>query len=103
MYAPPIQTYTAGDRIKHQIPGQIDGSIDFEGGASNQYINCGNDLSLNITQDFTLEFWVNLDTNAPTGYWPTIIGKGAENSDDGWRIFQNQNSYDYCRLSIIKY
>jgi hypothetical protein len=40
-----------------QVSGKIDGSLEFDG--DDDYIDCGNDNSLDITGDITIEFWVN--------------------------------------------
>jgi len=58
-----------------QIDGQIDGSIDFEGGGVVQdYIDCGNDTSLNMgAGEFSLSTWFNYDGVQ----WGGIVGKGA--------------------------
>ena len=49
--------------------GQIDGAYDFTS-ANSDYINCGNDASLNITDAITIEAWVKktaTDYGAPSG------------------------------------
>lgn len=56
--------------------GQIDGADDFDG--MNDYVNCGNRASLNITGDITIEAWVKPEikqTNPPYG---VFVIKGRE-------------------------
>ena len=40
--------------------------------ASNDFINCGNDSSLEITGNFTISTWINITSD---GYYPRLIGK----------------------------
>ncbi|NHI88720.1 MAG: DUF2341 domain-containing protein [Candidatus Thorarchaeota archaeon] len=55
-----------------QVEGQIDGSIDFDN--TQDYINCGNDTSLNVgSNDFSFSLWFNYD-GVNMG---TLAGKGA--------------------------
>ncbi|MFX0167245.1 MAG: DUF2341 domain-containing protein [Candidatus Hodarchaeota archaeon] len=57
-----------------QINGQIDGSIDFDGGTDYDLIDCGNDTSLNMgSSEFSLSTWFNYDGVD----WGAIAGKGA--------------------------
>ncbi|MFW9827740.1 MAG: DUF2341 domain-containing protein, partial [Candidatus Thorarchaeota archaeon] len=57
-----------------QIDGQIDGSIDFDGGTDYDLIDCGNDTSLNMgSSEFSLSTWFNYDAID----WGAIVGKGA--------------------------
>lgn len=53
------------------ISGQVGGALDFDGG--NDYVNCGNGESLDITGDITIAFWLYLDN---FGSEPDIITKG---------------------------
>ena len=55
-----------------QVDGQIDGSIDFD--SVQDYIDCGNDTSLNVgSNDFSLSLWFKYD-GVTTG---VLAGKGA--------------------------
>jgi hypothetical protein len=55
-----------------QVDGQIDGSIDFD--SVQDYIDCGNDTSLNVgANDFSLSLWFKYD-GVNTG---VLAGKGA--------------------------
>jgi len=40
--------------------------------SSNNFINCGNDSSLEITGNFTISTWINITSD---GYYPRLIGK----------------------------
>ena len=64
----PIQNGVWPDISKHDNDGVIIGafwegdSLEFDG--IDDYINCGNDVSLNITGAITIEVWLKLDTVA---------------------------------------
>ena len=45
-------------------------ALDFDG--ANDYIDCGNDSSLEITGNFTISAWVNITSS---GYYPRLLGK----------------------------
>jgi hypothetical protein len=45
-------TMNTGD----QISGKVDGSLEFDG--IDDYVDCGNNLSLDITGDITIQYWV---------------------------------------------
>ena len=49
-------------------------SLDFDG--SNEYIDCGNDSSLNITSNITLSAWVKPTTAITSQNFPMFIAKG---------------------------
>jgi len=44
--------------------GKYGNALEFDG--SNDYVDCGNDVSLNITDEITIEAWVKTNTNATT-------------------------------------
>ena len=60
-----------------------DAQMDFDG--SSGYVNCGNDPSLNISGDFTFNFWFNADS----------IG-GAEALATNWHMPTNQRKFMFC-------
>jgi hypothetical protein len=75
-----------------QVTGKIDGSLEFDG--DNDYIDCGNDNSLDITGDITIEFWVNGESFSDD-LDPDILTKGNYTqaystwiNDDGGVYFQ---------------
>jgi len=80
-----------------QVSGKIDGSLEFDG--DDDYIDCGNDSSLDITGDITIEFWVNGESFS-NDLDPDILTKGSYTqaystwiNDDGGVYFQlNGNS-----------
>ena len=53
--------------------GQIDGSIDFDGSPTDNYLRVDHSSSLSITGNITLEAWVNTDNN--TLSYQTILEK----------------------------
>ncbi|MFX1416246.1 MAG: DUF2341 domain-containing protein, partial [Promethearchaeota archaeon] len=64
-----------------QVDGQIDGSIDFDN--TQDYINCGNDTSLNVgSSDFSLSLWFKYD-GVDNG---VLAGKGAVTMARRYRI-----------------
>ena len=62
--------------ISDQVSGQIDGSLDFDGW--NDYIDCGNAESLDITTDITMEVWLKADSFSDGPY---ILTKGEGYGD----------------------
>jgi hypothetical protein len=69
--------------------GKFNYGLEFDG--VSDYVDCGNDNSLSITKEMTVDFWIKINSYTPSGSWPNIVGKGNENSN-GWRIYQEQNS-----------
>jgi len=57
--------------------GRINGANEFDG--SNDYVDCGKDGSLSITNALTVEQWVKLDTVSPM--YQVFVGKVKESSD----------------------
>jgi len=43
--------------------GQIDGALDLDG--DGDYVDCGNDSSLNLTNNFSISAWFNMDNTGP--------------------------------------
>jgi len=43
--------------------GKIDGALEFDG--DGDYVDCGNDSSLNLTNNFSISVWVNVDDAVP--------------------------------------
>jgi hypothetical protein len=58
------------------IAKSLSGALDFDG--TNDYVTCGNNSSINIFGDITLETWVKLD--AYSSDWVRLIGKGIGSS-----------------------
>lgn len=52
---------TNGMNTNDQVAGKVDGSFDFDG--SDDYVNCGNDNSLDLTSNITLETWIKVPQN----------------------------------------
>ncbi len=53
--------------------GQVDGALEFDGADDN--IDCGNDDSLNITDEITLSAWINMVQRPDRDNWYTITWK----------------------------
>ena len=62
---------TTGD----QVPGAVDGCLDFDG--SNDLVNCGNDSSLDLTDAITLEAWVHPDASVVKEMFIKGLGTAA--------------------------
>ena len=60
---------TTGD----QVAGQIDGSVDFDGG--DDWVDVGDKSSLNaFGQDYTIGLWINLDSY-DSSYTTSMVGR----------------------------
>jgi len=66
--------------------GVVNGALGLDG--SNDYVNCGNGASLNITEAITLSAWVNTDDSAD-GQHHSYVTKG----DHAYSIQQGWNNY----------
>ncbi|MCK4735849.1 MAG: carboxypeptidase regulatory-like domain-containing protein, partial [Methanophagales archaeon] len=68
--------------------GKIDSALNFDG--VDDYVDCGNDASLNITEAITIEAWVKPELLAGSGEWHggTIVGA----YDSNWHRY-GINSY----------
>ncbi|MFW9941409.1 MAG: DUF2341 domain-containing protein [Candidatus Thorarchaeota archaeon] len=77
-----------------QIPGKIDGSLQFDG--VDDYIDCGNDTSLDLTGDLTLQYWV-MAYNVSND--PDTVTKGSYT--DAYSSFIYRDSTIYFRLNGI--
>ena len=56
------------------VAGQIGNALDFDGG--NDYVDCGNDDSLNITHEITMSAWINMSARPATNKWFNLHNKG---------------------------
>jgi hypothetical protein len=63
------------------ISGQVGGALDFDG--TNDYVNCGNGQSLDITGDITIAFWLYLNDFSNQ---PDIITKADYNQSYSVRV-----------------
>jgi len=61
--------------------GKIGGALSFDG--VNDYVDCGNNPSLDITDEITVEAWVYIPSGVDTNYERGIINRGAEGY---WRM-----------------
>ncbi|MFX1529035.1 MAG: DUF2341 domain-containing protein [Promethearchaeota archaeon] len=68
---------TSGD----QVPGQIDGSLDFDGG--DDYLEANDSSSLTILGSFTVSAWINTNDLPPVGDLRSVVGKGMSSDDPG--------------------
>ncbi|MHA2304865.1 MAG: DUF2341 domain-containing protein, partial [Candidatus Hodarchaeales archaeon] len=82
-------TSQGGMDTTNQIESQIDGGLKFD---NNNNINCGTDSSLDLVQEFSIEFWTNIQNETGASSWPPIISRGDGQEDKGWMLFQNEQS-----------
>ena len=66
---------------------QTQNALDFNG--PNDYVNCGNDASINLTTNFTVEAWVNVPT---IGIDKQIVSKGYDGTNTQWELKTTTNS-----------
>jgi hypothetical protein len=77
-------TMTSGDLVT----GQIDGATDFDG--TDDYVDAGNNVSLDITNAITMSAWVYQNDITARGW---IIGKGSEHG--GYNIHNRFSTIHY--------
>jgi hypothetical protein len=65
--------------------GFIDGADGFDG--TNDWINCGNNECFNLTEEMTLEAWVNRSGDG-TGKYLGIVGRAKDTSGPGYNRYQ---------------
>ncbi|MDD3007163.1 MAG: LamG domain-containing protein [Candidatus Pacebacteria bacterium] len=65
--------FTGSETSTTDAEGYIAGADIFNGGDGYDYVGCGNDESLDITEKLTLEAWIRVDANAS---YQSIVGKG---------------------------
>ena len=75
--------------VMNQLNGQIiHSALSFDG--INDYVNCGNDASLQITDEITIEAWSRYDD--VTDHWSRIVTKGKWlGRDYGWMLFYSND------------
>ncbi|HHT38089.1 MAG TPA: LamG domain-containing protein [Mollicutes bacterium] len=123
-YATPYTPSDRGGIVKDYTPNDIHGSLNFSttprwisdgaiGGAyefdgSNDFINCGNDESLNINDALTVTAWVkfdSLDYTESSGRLQGIAGKGHPDSASSnygwWFTFDNRSNRKSFRYTCF--
>jgi len=68
------------------VPGKIDGGLDLDG--RNDYVDCGNDPSLDITGQITISAWI-YPTGSGLSTYPRVLDKsnGTGAGDPGYKIY----------------
>ena len=66
--------FTGSDNSTTDAEGHIAGSDLFNTGDGYDFVNCGNDDSLDITEKITLEAWIRVDADAS---YQSIVGRGG--------------------------
>ncbi len=74
------------DPAEDWVDGKIVGALEFDG--INDYVNCGNDASLNITEAITIEAWVK--GTGQSVYYAGIVGKNAGSNGYLLRVSNNR-------------
>ncbi|MCB9991475.1 MAG: DUF1566 domain-containing protein [Rhodospirillales bacterium] len=76
------------DAGNDSVTGKIDTALDFDGG--DDYINAGNDASLNITGSITLASWVKAGSFPASNAYKQFIAKGYDGTNSQFQFgFQN--------------
>jgi len=79
------------------IGGQVGGALDFDG--ANDYVNCGNDSSLDITDEITIAFWINTDDSGNNEDNPYVI-----KSDNTYAIkHKTNNNIEFYIYDGVRY
>ena len=81
--------------------GQIDGSIDFDGSPTNNYLRVDHSSSLSITGNITLEAWVNTDNN--TLSYQTILEKRPGVTEYNYYIRLDGGYFRYSFISGVSH
>ncbi|MDT8301020.1 MAG: LamG-like jellyroll fold domain-containing protein [Sedimentisphaerales bacterium] len=55
------------------VTGKLGGGLDFDG--FNDYVNCGNDSSLDITDEITLAAWIKMASRPARNHWSDVLWK----------------------------
>ncbi len=66
------------------VAGKIGGAMEFDG--TDDYVDCGNDESLNFTDEITITAWVKIDL---FGDWDGIVTKGIDQSPYAMQMWGN--------------
>jgi len=78
--------------------GKFGNALDFDG--INDYVDCGNVLQLDGVSEFTIEFWIKVDSTFPAE-WQGIIARGNSSQRAPW-VFGNQgNSSLYMQFETV--
>ena len=62
------------------VTGKIGGGLDFDG--NNDYVDCGTDSSLDITDEITLSTWINMASRPARNHWSDVLWK-----DDAYALY----------------
>lgn len=76
--------------------GQLGGALNFDG--TNDYVDFGNDESLQITDELTIAAWVKLGSGSSGGYYG-IAGKLRHTPYAGFALVRHSSNYFYFWIS----
>jgi len=88
-------TKLAVGRPANTASGQIDGAQVFDG--TNDYVNCGNDTSLDITDAITIEVWVKPMTNGWKYQNPITLSPATSQANYQVKIELTTSNFDYSK------
>ena len=91
--------YTNDGSTNKSVPGVVNNALSFDG--VDDYVDCGNDASLNITQEISIEAWF-YPTFLPSPH-EFIIGKGTFNSNLPWFLTVRQNEVSFMIFKNFPY
>jgi len=69
------------------VEGMLNGALDFDG--NGDYVDCGNDASLNLEGEITVSAWVSIRSVASA--WMCAVAKG----ENAWRISVNNTALSF--------
>jgi len=68
--------------------GKIGNALSFDG--VDDYVNCGNNTSLNVPDDYTIEMWIYNKT--ATNLYPTLFNRGFQSKTNGFFWYYTSGS-----------
>jgi len=83
------------------VEGKVGMALEFDG--SDDYVDCGSDSSLDITDELTVEAWI-YPTAVPSGQGRTVVSRykyhPAPTPDTGWNLGRVWGSDDWFRFRV---
>ncbi len=68
---------------------------------SNDYVNCGNDASLNLRNTLSIEAWIKPDTIPPSTKQASIVDRSSDNATGYWFYLANTGVLGFLRFKGI--
>jgi hypothetical protein len=79
--------------------GQVDGANNFDG--SDDYVDCGMGTSLALTNQFTVEAWINAPAWRPNSWEGTIVSKEDQNAGTHGYVLRCGGVGSLAKLSLV--